>query len=63
MGFGFLLVDQVLDAILKTGFVGPISLECFDGGRDGQKRPAGSALEQAKLLSESWDKNVLPFRG
>lgn len=58
MGLGFLPVDQVTDAILKTGFVGPISLECFDGGRDGQTPPAGSALEQAKLLSESWDKSI-----
>ena len=63
MGLGFLPVDRVLDAILKTGFVGPISLECFDGGRDGQTPPAGSALDQAKLLSESWDKSVLPICG
>jgi sugar phosphate isomerase/epimerase len=58
MGLGFLPVDQVTDAILKTGFVGPISIECFDGGRDGKTPPAGSALEQAKFLSESWDKSI-----
>jgi sugar phosphate isomerase/epimerase len=62
MGLGFLPVDQVTDAILKTGFVGPISIECFDGGRDGKTPPAGSALEQAKFLSESWDKSV-PAQG
>jgi len=58
MGLGFLPVDQVTDAILKTGWVGPISIECFDGGRDGKTPPAGSALEQAKFLSESWDKSI-----
>ena len=62
MDLGFLPVDQVTDAILKTGFVGPISIECFDGGRDGKTPPAGSALEQAKFLSESWDKSV-PAQG
>lgn len=57
-GDGFLPVDQVTEAILKTGFVGPISIEAFDGGPDGQTAPAGSAFEQAKLYSESWDKSV-----
>ncbi|KAK4503139.1 hypothetical protein PRZ48_006566 [Zasmidium cellare] len=57
-GGGFLPVDQVTDAVLKTGFVGPISIEMFDGGKDGQTPPPGSALDQAKLLSESWDKSV-----
>jgi sugar phosphate isomerase/epimerase len=58
-GLGFLPVDEVTDAILKTGWKGPVSIECFDGGRDGKTAPAGSALEQAKILSESWDKSIL----
>ena len=59
MGLGFLPTDQVTDAILATGWKGPISIECFDGGRDGQTVPAGTALEQAKFLSESWDNSIL----
>lgn len=58
-GLGFLPHQEVTDAILKTGWKGPISIECFDGGRDGNTVPAGSALEQAKILSESWDNSIL----
>jgi sugar phosphate isomerase/epimerase len=38
-GGGFLPVAQDQDAIMKTGFNGPISLECFDGGKDGITYP------------------------
>ena len=57
-GGGFLPVDQVTKAILRTGFVGPISIEMFDGGRDGQTPPSGAAVQQAMLLMESWNKSI-----